>query len=566
MLSNPTQALFWYCWRRTRHAIAVQLLSVIAFGILYLLYFAAGESEIIRNNAVTLTAFIGSWLLSAVMSSWLAQSGSERTGFGFAFNAQFHLPISNFQLTAIPLIYCVGISYICFLLPAVVLTVLFNLSLPPAMVHFMLLEYFLIVLSLSWFSSHGPESIIATVILLLCFYFELLIPEFTIDEETSLFIPGSWSSITVPALIVIASVSVLFLGVKKQRSGENLVFHSGRRKNLPESLNTIYWYRFLTTRCPTTSGRAALIWRLRQSRGLQAAVGMGATTGAVVLLVLYLLQLKEYSDADWILDEVLAFSIIAFCTVFTAALASMFGLSFRNGVARLSVFDRTQPLSTAEIVAIRITVSMLCLLVAGVVQFLFIGLLGPLIIENFGSVRAEFFESLSAITERGAVYTILRGILAICLIYIFAVLWAVSICWFSMRTRLMSIALSSLTIYSILAVAVIVALDTDGQTFLRMSNAIRDFHLWIIMTIVVGSIFYLFSRLIKDEVITNQQMIVMCAIGFALAAIQIVILNVDSNPGGTPELTIRTWDQVKGLLPLFATVLALWTQQKLRHE
>ena len=130
----------------------------------------------------------------------------------------------------------------------------------------------------------------------------------------------------------------------------------------------------------------------------------------------------------------------------------------------------------------------------------------------------------------------------------------------------MSIVFSSLMIYGILSVAVMVALDIDGQTFLKLSRAVRDFHLWIIMAAMLGSLFYFFNPLLKDEVISAQQVFVLCAIGFVLAAIQVVMVGVDGRPGTFPTLAVTTWDQFKGLLPLFATVLALWTQQKLRHE
>lgn len=566
MTKNSTQALLWLCWQRTRYAIGLELLAATGFGILFLVYFGQNETDIIRSNAITLTALIGAWLLNLVLSSALAKSGTTQMGYGFPLRAEFHFPVTSFQLTAVPLFYCVLTCYVCFLLPALVLATAFGLSMPPALVHFMFLEYLFLVLAMSWFSNHGPESIIATIIFILCFYFELIIPDFSLDSETSRFEAGSWSSTLMPTLIVAASLIALFIGVSKQRSGENFVFKSGRNQSIVESLSAIYWFRFIATACPTTSARGAFVWRVRQSRGLQAGIGMGMVMGVIVVLVLYLLQLREYADADYTLDEVSAFVIIAFCTVFSAALVSMFGLSFKNGAAKFSVFDRTLPLSTAQIVTLRIGITFLCLLVAGVSELISIGVLGPLFIENFDSVRVEFFDSIRSITERGFVYAAMRTVLFFCFVYIAAVLWGVWVSWFSKQTRLLSIICSGLMIYGMLMVAVLIALDTDGQTFLRMSRSLRDFHLWIIMAAMVGSIFYFFNKLLRDEVITAPQVIALCAIGFVLAVIQTVMINIDGGSDGVLELTPRIWDQMKGLLPLFATVLALWTQQKLRHE
>lgn len=568
-MTNPTQALLWYCWRRSRYAIGIQLLSVIAFGIVYLMVFSTNETDIVRSNVITLTALVGAWLLSAVLSSTLAKSttsGMASAGFGFPLRAEFHFPVSSFQLTLVPLSYCVLVAYACFIGPAVLLAMVFDLSMPSPMIHFMVVEYFLIVLSLSWFTNHGPEALVGSVLLVLCFYFEIIIPDFSVEEETSLFVPGPWSSVLMPFVIIVASVAAMFIGVSKQRSGENFMVKGGRNQIITESISALNWFRFVRTTCPTDSSRAAMVWRERQSRGLQTAAGIGLTTGVVVVLVLYLLQLREFTDSDYMLEDVTAFAVIALCTLFTGALVSMFGLSFKNGDVKVSVFDRTLPLSTAEIVTIRVVVSFLCVIVAGLVQIVTIGIVGPLVIENFASVRVEFFEGIQSITDRGGVYTTLRTILLLCFIFNCAVLWAVNMSWFAMKTKMMSIVSSGLMVYGILLVVVMVSIEQPGQEYLRMSRDVRDFHAWIFMAVALGAMVYFLSRLIKDEVITPMQAIVICTVGLVLAAIQVVMLSVHGETGGDIRFAVSTLRQFYGLFPLAAVVLALWTQHKLRHE
>ncbi len=565
---KPTQALFWYCWQRTRYAIALQLLAAIGFGVLFLVYLNPEQGPVdARGNIVVMITLITSWLLSAVMSATLVQNRSLNVGFGFPLKSEFHYPISTVRLVTIALSYVVAVSYLCFLLPVVVLGFLFDLPFPHALIHFMVFEYLLLVLSLSWFSNHGPESLVATGVIILLFYFELIIPEFSLDEETGAFLPGPWSATIVPAIIATASVAILILGVHKQRSGENLFFRSGTKVSIAESLSSLSLFRFITTACPTSSGTAAMVWRERQSRGLQASVGIGVTIGILVVLLLSFLQLREFSEVDhYQLDTVSAFSFIFYCTVFVGALATMFGIDFRHGEARVSVFDRTLPISTARTVVIRAGMAFHCLLVAGAVQILTIGLLGPLMIENFSSVRTEFFQALQAIMDRGFAYCLLRLILFLCLIYIWAMLWAVLITWYSMKTRLVAWLGSGLMIYGIVLVTVLTAITEGGQEFLSLSNAMSEFHSLLVVAAIIGSLVYLVHALLKDEVITPLQVITVFAIGLALAALQVIDLNLNSDLDPNLPALNRLRSQVLGLLPLTATLLALWTQNQLRHR
>ncbi|MCG8415308.1 MAG: hypothetical protein MI746_13900 [Pseudomonadales bacterium] len=565
---NPSRALFWYCWQRTRYAVALQLLAAIGFGVLFLVYLTPNEGLAnARGNIVILITLITSWLLSAVMSATLVQNRSLSVGFGFPLKSEYHYPISTIRLVTIALSYVVSVSYLGFLLPVVVLGVVFDLPFPHGPIHFMVFEYLLLMTSLSWFSNHGPESLAATVVIIFLFYFELIIPEFALEEGTGAFLPGPWSTTIAPALITVASVAILILGVHKQRSGENLVFRSGTSVNLVESLSTLSLFRFVTTACPTKSGTAAMIWRERQSLGLQASVGIGVTIGALVVLLLSFLQYREFADVgQYRLDTVSGFSFIFYCTVFVGVLATMFGIDFRHGEARVSVFDRTLPMSTARAVVIRAGMAFHCLLVAGAVQIVTIGLLGPLTIENFASVRAEFFQALQAVTDRGFAYSLLRAILFLCLIYIWAMLWAVLITWYSMKTRLVAWLSSGLMIYGIVLVTALTAITDGGQEFLRLSNAMTEFHSLIIVTAIIGSMIYLVHALLKDEVITPLQVTIIFVIGLALCALQVIDLNLNSDLDPNSPMLNRLRSQVAGLLPLTATLLALWTQNQLRHR
>lgn len=565
-MMNPTQALIWYCWQRTRFAMFLLTLFAIGFGVLFLVYLNPDESINTRGNTVVMISLICSWLLSAIMSATLVQSRSLNVGFGFPLKSEFHLPLSTLKLVAVPLSYIVLAAYSCFLLPVIVLCVVFELPFPPALIHFMVFEYLLLVMSLSWFSSHGPESLAATVVFVVLFYFELIIPEFSFDEATSAFLPGPWSGTFLPALIVVASVVILVLGVHKQRSGENLVLRSGARINVAESLSTLSLFRFFKTPCPTQTETAAMLWRERQSRGLQASVGIGVSVGALVILLLSFLQFREFADADYQLDEVSAFSFIFYCSVFVGALATTFGIDFRHGEAKVSVFDRTLPMSTARMVVIRVGMAFFCLLVAGAVQIVTVGLLGEVFIQNFDIVTAQFWEGLQAITDRGVAYSLLRLILFLCLVYIWGMLWAVLITWYSMKTKLVTWVGSGIMIYGILVVTVLTAITEGGQEFLYLSNAMSEFHSLIVVTAIIGSLFYLVHALLRDEVLMPQQVLAILAVGLALASLQVVNISLYDVMDPNSSVITRLRSQVLGLLPLAATLLALWTQNQLRHR
>lgn len=544
--------------------VALQLLAAIAFGTVFLLFLQPDASDIVNGNAVIMIALISSWILYSAMSGALAKKERFTVGFGFPLKTEFHFPVSTFSLAAVPLLFCVFLTYLCFLLPTLVLASAFGLPLPHPMIHFMVFEYLFLVMCLAWFSTHGVEIFIATLTLILLFYFELIIPEFAFHETTYAFMPGHWSSTLPPLFITGFAILVLFAGVSRQRSGENLLIKSAGPVNFVEILSPLNLYRFLKTDCPTHSATAAMFWHERQSRGLQAACGVGVTLGVLVLVVIALLQVRDDVSGDWTLEEVSSFAFIFYCSVVVGSLASMLGINFKYGAAYVSVFDRTLPMSTARILAIRAGTAVAFILIVAVVEILTILVLGSLVIENFQAMQAEYFANLRSVLDRGMLYTSLRLILLVSFIYTFALLWAVFISWFAIKPRMMTILFSSLMVYGVAIVVLITAL-TDGQEFVRLTNTIADLHRWFGIAFLLGSIVYFMNALAKEKVLGPGAVLILCGLGLVLAALNLTGYSLASDFDPNAELANRLSSQVAGLWPLAATVIALWTQQRFRH-
>ena len=569
-MSSPELAIIGFCWKRTRLMVSLQLIASVTIGVIFLLYLVdngpwmtPAEILIYNSQTVIVICLITSWLLTSLMSDALAKAGNKGVSFGFPLKTEYSFPLSTFRLAAIPLVYCIGVSYLCFLLPMGFLVTLFDLTLPSAMIHFMLLQYWVVVLSLAWFSSDGVDTLLVTLVLLALFYFDLLLPEFSFSEAGGEFTAGPWSTAVSPFFITVSLAAMYFAGVSKQRSGERLLPLGAFSLDHYQLLNIVAALRWVKTACPTGSGVAALFWRERQTKGIQVAVGTGITLGVLTTLVVGLLRLRDVGPETLTLEFVSSFAFILFSAMFVGVLASMFGITYRNGQARVSLFDRTLPMKTSTIVAVRIVTAFACLIVAGIVHILTIGVTGSLLLEGFEGVVTEYLENMRGITEQGVIYTAFRLVLLLSLIYSIAVLWGVFVSWFALKPREMAIGFAALMFYLLGSVTVIVAV-TEGPGFLAMTRSLSGFNAWILIAAILFCITFFSIRLIDNAVMTVNQMLLLCGIGLVLASLQIINLSMNNGLQAYASLGTQSLAQMLGLLPLCATVLALWTQHSLR--
>lgn len=561
-MRSPQSALLWLCWQRARSPLALVLSAVFGMTTLLLVYLDVAETEYSKANVVAFVTMVGIWMLGHLCASRLGKSKAQ--GVGFPLLIEFSYPVSTIKLTTIPFFFLVTLLYSSFAFSSWLLCSLFSLPALDPMIHFIVLEYLIIVTSVSWATNNGYESACFWIALMLLFFPGWLIPDFSFNGHTGEFIAGSWSSALAPAFLAASAFVLLLYGVRKQRSGEGLLFSSGASQFRYPGLVLAEVFRGKGPSCPVSSAKDALAWEQNQFRGARIGVGMGATIGVVVILILSLLSSREGWIGPMELDDVMSFAVILFCSIFVGHLASSFGVSYVNGAARIGTFHRTLPVGTATLAAIRLKSAMQCVLIAGITELVTIGLLGFLVLDNFAAVFAEFVSYVNSILDQGLLYGALRLVLLACLIYISIVLWAVFISWFAIKSRQMAIVFSGLAIYVLLVISGLVVF-TEGSGFLDATRMVGDIHAGILSLLIIVTAGYLFSILIREEVLSRENALLLLAAGIALAFLQFADLNFFGALDAEASVLNAVYSHTLGLLPLTVTVLALWTQHRIRH-
>lgn len=563
-MKSPTSALLWFCWRRIRVPVFCVTVAIVSLASLTILYFNQGQSDWVDFNTILISAALGLFILGPMAShNSLGGSGKTPNGTGFPLRTEFAYPVSNWQLNLVPFLFLIAVLYSVFLGTVWLLTTMHSLPMPHSIVHFVVLEFLLVVIAIGWSTINIYESFACWFALIVLFYLDVLIPDFAFNTETGEMIVGSWASTLLPVLIICAALTLMMIGVRRQRRGDYF-FHGVEQ----ESENKIAFpltFRVNRTPCPTSSGEAALTWQQRQFRGVANATVLGAAIGAAAVLVLMLTDARGFWDGPLELDDVWGFGFIFFCSVFVGHLASLFGISYANGVSSISTFERTLPIPTSTITFTRISVTLLCLLVAAVVEFITIIVLGSILLEDFPAIRGEFSIWFNEFTANGFFYMSIRVLLAISLVYIVSVLWGIFITWFAIKPRPMTIGFTALAIFWLLQLAYLVS-STDGVAFVDATRSVAGVHSWIISGLIVAAACCILPMLIRDSVISLRQALAITVVGILLAALNSFDLEFFGSLETNATVARTVIRHSFGLLPLVATAGAIWTQHRLRHS
>jgi hypothetical protein len=561
-MSNPTKALIWLCWQRIRFPVLLVSMAILGMTMLMIVYFNPDQGVQAEQNTIIICAGIGVFILTPMCSSSVAGPGMNPTGVGFPLRAEFAFPVSSLRLSLVPYVFVSAVLYAVFLGSTGLLAAVFSHSMPHPLIHFMVLQYLMIVMAISWGCTNIWESFSLWIGLIVLFYLDWLLPDFSFYTQSGEFVAGSMGSLLLPGLLVIGALALMLLGIARQRRGDNLFV------NVSEPAKNPIFYpftlRLFKTPCPTSSSAAAWAWYQRQFRGPLAGAALGVLIGTAVVLVLTLTDLRGFWDDPIDLDAVSGFAFIFFCSVFVAHLATVFGVSYVNGAARTSTFERTLPMTTANTVRVRVGMAMLCLLIAGIAELLTIAILGPLLLENFAAIKAEFLQQLASITDTGMLYSGLRLVLFLCFAYILAVLYSVFITWFAIKPRLMTKGFAAFTLYLLLQLAYVVA-TTEGNDFIDATQSLGRIHSWVFAAVIVLAALAVLPRLVSNKVLRVSQALGLLAIGLLPMALNSVDLIYYEGLEQGSSLARRMLQHAFGLLPLVSTALALWSQDQLRH-
>ncbi len=279
--------------------------------------------------------------------------------------------------------------------------------------------------------------------------------------------------------------------------------------------------------------------------------------------VLYLYELfYEYLPG---LGEVVVSAGGFYALLGMAMILQTFGVGLRNGVPYFSVFDRSIPLSTAKLVAIKLSVNFTSLLVAAIAMVFVIWVFGSLFVDNFDQIRAAALDSFADFTSAPALSV--TRLLAIGLITFatYATLLASVSIWFMLKPELMSGIASILAVYAF-SLAMFLAWITEPSELKALSNAVYNKHLWIFILGVPAALVFLVRELLRDMILNAKQFLVLVTTGLLVFVLQINYLSSLQFYSTESQLEDLLATSLLGVLPFGVICLALWTMNRIRHH
>ncbi|MBL4728490.1 MAG: hypothetical protein JKY40_03940 [Gammaproteobacteria bacterium] len=495
-----------------------------------------------------------------------------RSSVGFPYRAEFSLPVSTRTLLLTPLLFFCALTQIAIFVPGLIVNLLyFNTELSVIPISFIVFQFTILTLMLSWWTENGVASIAGWLLVLTLYLNGLLIPEFNRIEGTWVFIAANPADYFVALIFTAALLLITYFGVKQQRSGEGLiefgkgVFNTTEqgiiRERLPLPVST----------CPTHSSIAAEFWKERQLHGGANALFAGLTGAAVTIAILAFINFTLPRGANTQHESSWAIAVMFYGFICIGLTIYMYGVRYKNGAPNVSLHDRTTPLSTAWLTLIRTGVSLSSTLLAGVVMLIAIRILGPFLIGNFQIMQDHFLDSISIFYGLSILGTLFNvGMLLVAFLTALLLL-ATFFTWIILYNKPTAIVSAIVAVYIFLWSILLMAIYGDGEAaaYNHAINRVFANHLWILVMLIPASLIVMMKHLLRERVLTQTQMIYLSGIGAVFAGLNFAWLFGTNNYGLLNQdiwIVQLSYLVMQGLLPLLATVLALWTSNRIRHN
>ena len=199
-----------------------------------------------------------------------------------------------------------------------------------------------------------------------------------------------------------------------------------------------------------------------------------------------------------------------------------------------------------------------------------LGILGPFLINNFQNLQTEFLESFTVFTGMGFAGLALRLFLSLVAFLTALLLLVTFFTWTMMHNKPFTIGIASVPVYIFLWSLTLMALYENGDpdAYNQAIDTVSANHLWILVLLIPGSLVIMLRDLLRDQVLTQTQLLCIVTLGLVLAGLNLLWLfggdhyDVLGQEIWAVQLSYLV---MQGLLPLLAAVLALWTSNKIRH-
>lgn len=568
-MRNPSQALVWSAFSLSWPALLAQIAGVVIIIILIDLAMDTDEDLLGLFQAAEFVIIAGLVFISAVTAHKSHVIARTSSSLGFPYRAEFSLPVSTLTLLSIPLLFFCALTEVAVFVPIMIINFLFfNIEVSVLPIGFIIFQLTALSLMLTWWTENGIASIAGWLVALFLYLNGFLLPDFTRVENLWVWVVEDPKDYIVSLFFTAALFTLSYFGVRQQRRGETFIETGNSMFNSAEQGAIRDVVPLPIADCPTNSPMAAELWKERQLHGTYTALFGGLTGTAITIAILAAIVFFAGNGPDPKNAGLLALPLYgAMCIGLTI---TMFGVRYKNGSPIVSLHDRTTPLSTAKLTLIRASVSLSSALLAGVIMYGTLGILGPFLISDFQNIQSEFLEIFTLFTGIGFSGSALRVSLSLVAFLTALVLLATFFTWTMLHNRLAAIAAAIVPVYIFLWSILLMALYGDGDVdaYDQAVETVFANHLWLLVLSIPVSGVVMLRDILRDQVLTQTQMLYLLIIGLVPAGLNLAWL-LDGDHYDVLERDIWIVQLsclvMLGLLPLLAAVLALWTSNKVRH-
>lgn len=569
-MRSPSQALVWSALSLSWSALLMQIAGVISVVFLMNLALDADRDSIELLEAAELVILIGLVFLYAVAMHRTHGHARTASSLGFPFRAEFPLPVSTRSLLTAPLLFYCALIQVAVFVPLTIINILFfDVEVSVLSLSFVIFQFTAITLMLTWWTQSSLASILGWLAALILYLNGWLLPEFTRVEDAWVFFAEDPMEYATSLAFTAALFTLTYVGVMQQRSGESLIEVGSNLFDTTEQGAAREFLPLPISDCPTSSALAAEFWKERQLHGAYSALFGGLAGAAITIAIIATINFFAGNGPR---SETAGLLVLPLYGLICVGLSiQMYGVRYYNGAAIISLHDRTVPLSTARLTLIRTSVSLGSTLLAGIVMGATLGILGPFLISDFNSLLAEFLQIFNNLSGLGFVELALIVFLLLAAFLTAVLLLSTFFTWTMLYNKPFAIAIACVPAYIFLWSIALMGFygSENAGAYNRTLDTVFANHLWILVLLIPASGVFMLRDLIRDQVLTQTQVLYLLGLGLLIAALNLVWL-FDADYYGVLALDILPaqlgYLVVQSLLPALAAVLALWTSYKIRHD
>lgn len=567
-MKHPSQALFWSAFHQSWPILLTQIAGVVSVILLIDLALDPGTDSREIFEAADLALLLGFTFLFVATLNAMQHKGQNISPMGFPLRIEYSYPVSTLTLTLAPLFYFCVLTQLAVFVPGMIVNFfILEVEVSYLPISFVVFQFTIIPLMLAWWSRNGLACLFGYILFFYLYGYGYLLPDYTRIEDTWYFESGPDTDYVIPLLCTAAMLVLTYFGIRQQRSGETLFAFGPQRQMNGDEIVLRNLLPIPTTPCPTSTPHLAELWKERQLNGGYRATVFAAGGTGIILAVFSIIGIFVPGEHNIIFDNVALMIVAIYLSVCISLTVTLFGVRYKNGVAKVSVHDRTSPQSTAHQTLIRVTVAMSSILISGLVIAVLMWLLGPIFIADFAEMRGQFLDVFDFLAEVSLIGGILRIVLMLVAFYTGIFLFAIFLNWFMLHTKKMTVAVTAICIYIFLLFNFVAMFTRDDQ-YNQVIGAVTGGHVWVLILAIPLAILAMLRGLLRDWVINKAQLIRLTAAGLVIQVLNLFWLFGSSNYDALNidiSGTQLGYLIMQGFLPLLTCVLILWTSNRIRH-